>query len=396
MLAALSCRDILYNVLYFMDADELKTCRLVSKYFQLITERFLTLNIRLRLDDELNWTEDALARIYELSLITHTENFEKERGLFPKLINLHTLNLPDCVAGSGTYTSFSNRAESTTRFLEELPSSLTSLKFGEIQIDEEKPPMLPTNITSLSMSNISIFRVVGQLSLKTLQIYKCDEFTDSHICMLPTSLTQLHLWSNNSLQKLQGLTTLTNLRAVDLSRAYISNESLQYLPSSVRKLEIDSLQYLSEEFTLYLPPYLTSLSIKISTASMYSHNIENYVLPSTLEYLAISSGKMKASECKFPPKLKYLKLSNVSIDGTFSFSNFPTTLQTLHLSNIKFPISALTLLPKSVTCVNLFYSKALKIAQADIEGVASEFRSKKRPFVLSITAGSKVSFTLRI
>lgn len=120
------------------------------------------------------------------------------------------------------------------------------------------------------------------------------------------------------------MSRLSRLTDLELVKGSISNESIiSYLPGSLHKLCLYSLDNLSSDTFLGLPKQLTALE---ATGP--------FQLDQKREYFVTTLRVLKLRNCQFtghvvyPPELRELQLDTVSGNVDYYLSNLPTKYQT--------------------------------------------------------------------
>ncbi|KAM9966902.1 hypothetical protein ACTFIR_007137 [Dictyostelium discoideum] len=212
-----------------------------------------------------------------------------------------------------------------------ISKGVTSLKIGCYFNQTIKKDMIPINVTSLEIDNISKIEIEPNslpLSIKTLRIGSIELDKDN---ILPPNIKKLSIYGD-----------------------YHSC----FLPKSIESLKITSFFNLSKiSFNNFRN--LTSLKIEKVSESV----LEEGVFPNTLLRIVLSCPNLKLSNGIFPNSLKKLKLKE--FNHPIANGDLPSSIEVLKLPNYDYPIkngdlpSSLNVLKLQDHCISTIERDAL-------------------------------------
>ncbi|GAM17253.1 hypothetical protein SAMD00019534_004280 [Acytostelium subglobosum LB1] len=253
-----------------------------------------------------------------------------------------------------------------------LPTSLTSLSFGERFDKVIAPRVLPSSLKSLTFGNsFNQPFTVGTLPLSLTQLRFGLVF--SHPLtkgIVPPSMTSCHMGTgfNSSLDGLpQSLTylsldsrydhdltgsipqSLSTLHIGETSYKTLTRDGAHVLPSSLTSLHIEHM-YFNEDSAVPLK-YPTGLQ-SLTLATSFNRLITTEMFPSTLTSLKFAHFDQDILPGTIPPSLTNLQMG-YAFNRTLIPGSLPTTLKTLEFGssfNSYIPMGAL---PSSLTSLTL-------------------------------------------
>lgn len=246
---------------------------------------------------------------------------------FPRLKSLtiagSQLSLKQFSALPSGLTSLTASGKFSLSTLSQLPRSMT-----ELNVDTEGDLNIPERLELDGISNLPpgliikqfnvdsrfpdvIIKLAGLQGLLSARLYATDVFPDTHLLLMPTSLTKLQLSA-----------VLNDIWAASI------RDAASIWPPSLKSLEIRCMQSLG--ILALLPRHLTELTLSIlgmrpSTASLYADE-----LPPHLKILLVSSLRPVQIEGKLPSSLVRFRVHPQLETG--DLSALPESIEDLQIS----------------------------------------------------------------